>query len=142
MSDYRPTSILNSLSKIYERAMSDWLMEFLNNNRILSNFQFGFRKHFFPQIAVAQLVNNILIDLAKIKYIISLFSFFLGGGPEKCFLYHSILLNKLHHYGIRNNWFNLIKCYLNNRKQLTVFNNHSSQFAPLATGVPQGLTLG
>ena len=78
MSDYRPTSLLNSLSKIYERAMSDWLMEFLNNNRILSNFQFGFRKHFFPQIAVAQLVNNILIDLANIKYIISLFSFFWG----------------------------------------------------------------
>ena len=80
VSDYRPTTILNSLSQIYERAMSDWLMEFLKNNRKLSYFKFGFRKYFCPQIAVAQLPNNILIDLANIKYIISLFSFF--GGEE------------------------------------------------------------
>lgn len=33
-------------------------------------------------------------------------------------------------------------CYLSNRKQVTVLNNQSSQFALLTTGVPQGSTLG
>ena len=33
-------------------------------------------------------------------------------------------------------------CYLSNRKQVTVLNNQSSQFALLTTGVPKGSTLG
>ena len=111
MLDYRPISILNSLSN--ERAISDRLTELLENNRILRNSQFGFRKHLSPQIAVGQLVNSIVLtDLANKKYIIG---FFLDLRKAFDTLDHGILLNKLHYYQIRNNLFNLIKCYLINR---------------------------
>ena len=56
---------------------------------------------------------------------------------------HTILLNKLSHYGIRGQPLNWIKNYLSNRKQYTVCNNKKSNLHPLPQyGVPQGSVLG
>ena len=55
---------------------------------------------------------------------------------------HNILLNKLHHYGIRgkmNDWF---KSYLNERKQLVSIKGVDSGICELKHGVPQGSVLG
>jgi hypothetical protein len=43
-SNYRPISVLPTISKFYERAIFDQLMEFLNNhfNPLLSTFRSGF----------------------------------------------------------------------------------------------------
>ena len=43
--NYRPVSVLPVFSKIFERLMYDPIMEFLTENYILYNLQFGFRKH-------------------------------------------------------------------------------------------------
>ena len=43
--NYRPVSVLPVFSKIFERLMYDRIMEFLTENDILYNLQFGFRKH-------------------------------------------------------------------------------------------------
>ena len=52
-------------------------------------------------------------------------------------LNHTILLNKLHHYGIRGGCLNL-----QNRKQYVVINNAKSDVLDIATGVPQWSILG
>ena len=55
---------------------------------------------------------------------------------------HDILLNKLHHYGIRgkmNEWF---KSYLQGRKQIVTINGSGSELRELNHGVPQGSVLG
>ena len=57
-------------------------------------------------------------------------------------LNHTILLNKLHHYGIRDGSLNLFKSYLQNRKQYVVINNAKSETLDITTGVPQGSILG
>ena len=46
ISNYRPISVLPFFSKIYEKVMANFLINFLDANGILSNFYFGFRhKH-------------------------------------------------------------------------------------------------
>ena len=55
---------------------------------------------------------------------------------------HDRILYKLEQYGIRtdaNLWF---RSYLNNRRQLTLFNGCESNLADINQGVPQGSTLG
>ena len=53
----------------------------------------------------------------------------------------SILLHKLNKYGVRGIPHNLIKSYLENRKQYLETNNIKSQSCPTNVGVPQGSVL-
>ena len=55
---------------------------------------------------------------------------------------HDILLQKLHHYGIRGNAFQLLKSYLSGRMQRTKVKNVLSDLAFVLWGVPQGSVLG
>ena len=55
---------------------------------------------------------------------------------------HSILLSKLHYYGIRGTPFNFFKSYLYDRYQYTMFNNAISDSVNIPCGVPQGSILG
>ena len=54
---------------------------------------------------------------------------------------HTILLEKLRHYGIRDTELQLIKNYLSNRYQLTEVNGYTSKPLKIKTGVPQGSVL-
>ena len=55
---------------------------------------------------------------------------------------HSIMLNKLEHYGIRGIANNLISSYLKGRFQYTSFDGENSEKLQVKYGVPQGSILG
>ena len=55
---------------------------------------------------------------------------------------HDILLDKLEHYGIRENIHSLFKSYLSNRKQLVFNGDIISNLLDIRDGVPQGSVLG
>ena len=55
---------------------------------------------------------------------------------------HSILIHKLHYYGIQGTSLNWFKSYLFNRKQYVQFEDSASVQSPITTGVPQGSILG
>ena len=55
---------------------------------------------------------------------------------------HTILLEKLRHYGIRDTELQLIMNFLSNIYQLTEVNGYKSKPVKIETGVPQGLVLG
>ena len=55
---------------------------------------------------------------------------------------HNILLQKLHHYGIRGTALSLLSSYLTNRYQFVTVNGVSSKKALIKHGVPQGSVLG
>ena len=53
-----------------------------------------------------------------------------------------ILLQKLEHYGFRNNVLSLLKSYLIDRKQYVNCGNLKSEILSVLCGVPQGSVLG
>ena len=55
---------------------------------------------------------------------------------------HDILLHKLNQYRIQGLAFDLIKSYLQHRKQIVQVGNHSSSIFGINIGVPQGSVLG
>ena len=45
ISNYRPISVLSFFSKVFEKVMYNHLIDFIDENNILSKHQFGFRKN-------------------------------------------------------------------------------------------------
>jgi len=138
-SNYRPISVLSAFSKIFEKIIHKRLYGFLDRFNLLHKSQFGFRKQYSSYMAVLEAYNKVVSDLDKGFHTLGVFL-----DLSKAFdtINHSILLDKLFHYGIRGNAFEWFRSYLSNRKQYVVFNNHKSPMRFVDCGVPQGSVLG
>ncbi len=85
-------SLLSTLNKIMEKIMYKRIILFLNKHKILYKYQFGFRHNHSISMALIKIVDNILEDLEKGKYIVGIYIDF-----SKAFdtVDHQILLDKL-----------------------------------------------
>ncbi len=61
MTNYRPISILPSISKVIEKVIYKRVYSFLNDNDILYRHQYGFRKGHSTFDAVSQFVKDTLL---------------------------------------------------------------------------------
>ena len=109
--NFRPISLLITLSKILEKLMHNRVYTYFNENNLLYRSQYGFRTRHSCENAVSELVSVILKGHETQKSTVAVFI-----DLSKAFdtLSHSILLQKLDRYGIRgivNDWF---KSYLEN----------------------------
>ena len=68
ISNYRPISVLSFFSKVFEKVMYNHLIDFIDDNNILSKHQFGFRKNHSTNHAVIALVDKIstALDMGKV----------------------------------------------------------------------------
>ena len=139
MSNYRPISLLPTLSKIFEKLMYARLISFFSKHDILYENQFGFQSNMSTDYAVNQVLNHIIKTLEKNEIGICIFLDF-----AKAFdtVNHEILLDKLEHYGIRGIALNWIRNYLTNRMQCTEIGDTQSELELIKCGVPQGSVLG
>ena len=137
--NYRPVSVLSIISKIFEKAMYNKLLKFLEKYKILYEKQFGFRKKHSTYMALMILIDNLIKCMENGEYVIGVFLDF-----SKAFdtVNHSILLSKLSHYGIRGTAYDWFRSYLNNRKQYVSYANVKSSMKTIRCGVPQGSILG
>ena len=67
MDNYRPISLLNTFSKILEKLVAARLLSYLNENNILSKWQFGFRSGHSTMHPMVHFLNKIAESLNKIK---------------------------------------------------------------------------
>ena len=139
MDNYRPISLLSSFSKILEKLVALRIMSFLNNNDILSKWQFGFRSGHSTAHPMVHFLNKITDALNNKKHTIAIF-----GDLKKAFdtCDHQILLSKLKKYGVDGSELDWFKSYLTNRKQFVSVGSCSSSLLEISLGVPQGSILG
>ena len=137
--NFRPISILPTFSKILEKAVRSQLSDFLENNNLLTDRQFGYRKTRSTKIASALLFDDIRSSIDKGELVGAVYI-----DLTKAFdtVGHAVLLQKLQEYGVSDIELKWFKSYLFNRNQQVRISNSLSNKQPLFTGVPQGSILG
>ena len=73
ISNYRPISLLPSISKILEKLIFKQLSTYLNEHKLLYDSQYGFRAGHSNELASIELIDRITQDLDKGKIPISIF---------------------------------------------------------------------
>lgn len=139
VNNYRPISILPTLSKIIEKWVNKNLMKYLNQHDLLHQRQSGFRSCHSTETALialadswlraineGELVGCVLVDFRKAFDLVD----------------HKLLLEKLRLYKLSNLCLSWFKSYLTNRSQQVVINGNSSKSDDVLYGVPQGSILG
>ena len=139
VNNYRPVSLLTTVSKVFEKSFHVRLYNFLIAQNILFSYQFGFRKDHSTYMALLTLIEQIIEAKENNLYTVGILLDF-----SKAFdtVNHSILLAKLDKYGIRGTANDWLKSYLQDRKQFTTYNGERSDTRNVSCGVPQGSVLG
>jgi hypothetical protein len=137
--NYRPISLLSTLTKVVEKLANKRLVHYLESNKYLANNQFEFRANKSTEDAVLLLTSKISYHLDKGRKCAGVFL-----DLQKAFdsVSISVLLSRLHNVGIRgvpHSWFS---DYLTDRSQKVRINKHVSNSASCSFGVPQGSILG
>jgi hypothetical protein len=135
--NYRPISLLPTLSKVFERLIRKQIEPFVNS--FFSNNLCGFRKGYNCQYAILNMIRKwqsclnsknkvgaVLMDLSK---------------AFDC-LPHDLLIAKMAAYGFGRDALMLFSNYLKNRKHRVRIGSVFSDFLELLLGVPQGSVLG
>lgn len=139
VTNLRPISLIPLPGKLFEQFLNRFLINFMEENNLFTDKQMGFRRGRSTLEGCFSIVKDILdaanngsfsmavyIDLAKAFNTVN----------------HLILLKKLAKYGLPTNFVEIMKSYLSNRKQRTIFNGNTSNENFIIDGVPQGSVLG
>ena len=135
--NYRPVSVLPTVSKIFERQLLIQTTAYID--KFLSNFLCGYRKGFNTQTALVSMLEKwkkvlddkgyagaILMDLSKAFDTIN----------------YELLIAKLDAYGFSKNSLLIVLSYLSDRKQRVKIIITFSSWGDLTQGVPQGSVSG
>ena len=142
--NYRPISLLLTLSKLLEKIMYTRVYNFLIDTNQIYNSQYGFRSGHNCEHAVSELISAGLKGLKQKEYILGVFL-----DLSKAFntLDHQVLLNKLSRYGIRGTALSWFASYLSGRKirvKCSVASSGKTEYSnyePVYYGTPQGSCL-
>ena len=63
MDNYRPVSLLPSISKVFEKVAFDQLYRYFQENNLFYPSQYGFRREHSTELATLELTDRILQDI-------------------------------------------------------------------------------
>ena len=137
--NYRPISILPTVSKLIEKWVENKFSEYLNEYDLLHQSQSGFRSNHSTESAIVRMIDSwlkavndgkltgcVMVDFRKAFDLVD----------------HKILLNKLKCYKCNETCLSWFESYLSSRTQCVSLNNTISKPASITCGVPQGSILG
>ncbi|RZC40463.1 RVT 1 and/or Exo endo phos domain containing protein [Asbolus verrucosus] len=137
--NYRPISLLNTLSKLTEKIILIKLNKFITKFKIIKNQQFGFRSKHNTVHQVARITNDIIENFNKNKT-----TAMIALDIQKAFdtVWIEGLIHKLTKTSIPTRLIKLIQSYLTGRSFRAKVNNEYSNTKQIRAGVPQGSVLG
>lgn len=135
--NYRPISIMGSVAKIFDSIMTEKLTSMYV--KFIIKEQHGFvkgRSTLTNLILYSDYISN---ALSKYKQVDSIYLDFCKAFDS---VNHSILIYKLHKFGINGSLLRWIESYLSNRELQVRIKGHVSDPFTAKSGVPQGSNLG
>ena len=138
--NYRPISMLSTLSKVLEKVVEYQLRQHFSQNFLFYNAQYGFRPNRSTSHALLDLTSYIHEGVNTDNKVLGVFI-----DLAKAFdtLNFDILLEKLEKYGVRGTSLSWFRSYLTDRKQRVLLPCGTiSGDCSVLTGVPQGSVLG
>jgi hypothetical protein len=136
---YRPIAVGNALSKVVEHVLVSRINEFIEKHNYIDNFQFGFKKNCGTDIALSQLMNDVLLNIDAGKIVAILF---LDISSAFNSLPHENFHNKMNCYGIRGHSGDLIRDYMSGRCEAIRIGNIRSDYKTTSSGINQGSITG
>ena len=119
--------------------MYDQIYQYLSDNSLLSEHQFGFRKFHSTASALLDSTNSWYVNMDRKK-----FNLVVLLDLKKAFdtIDHGILLSKLELYGITGSALSMIRSYLSDRNKKCQLGDLMSTERRVTCGIPQGSILG
>ncbi len=140
LTDFRPISLLPTLSKILEVIMADQILKHINENNLLSQFQSGFRRQHSTTTAVLKVTEDIRMNLEGRQVTVVVFLDFSQAFDT---VVRALLGKKLSHsFAFAEDANKLLGSYLADRSQFVRTENDDSEVKETLCGVPQGSVLG
>ena len=139
VNNYRPITLVPTLSKIFEYLLKGQLYNYFDGNSLFMDNQFGFIKCKSTSGAIISLLEYVVGGFEECQYIGAILC-----DLSKAFdcISHKILIQKLEYYGIHQQSVQLLSSYLSGRTQHTFSGGKLSGALNVKHGVPQGSILG
>lgn len=139
--NYRPISLVPTISKIFEKIFLTRLLDYMSFNNILAEAQHGFRPGKSTTSALLDFTSTVLEALDGSRSTLGVFC-----DLSRAFdcVNHGILIRKLSHYGVRGTAARWVESFLTERKQAVRIDHRpggTSTWSDVSTGVPQGCVL-
>ena len=137
--NYRPVSLLSTVSKICEKAIFIQLVKYFEGNNLIHPSHHGFRADHNTTTALIEMVDRWLeaFDRGKVSAVVALDMSAAFDLVDK-----NIFLRKLQAYNADITIINWINSYLSDRRQQVYIDGVLSNELPVNIGVPQGSILG
>jgi len=137
-SNYRPIALTSCLCKLMEKLVNGRLMFHLENSKLLTNLQSGFRKNRSTMDHLVRLERFIREAFAKQEHLVAVFF-----DLEKAFdtTWKHGILKDLHSMGFRGHLPEFVRNFLSHRQFSTRVGSSFSEPHEQEEGVPQGSIL-
>ena len=112
VSNYRPISLLLTISKLIEKIVYKQVYTYLNTTGQIYKSQYGFRSAHSCEHAIGELLGSIVKNIQLGKDTVTLILDLLKAFDT---LQHSVVYQKLEKYGLRGNCLSWFKSYLTGR---------------------------